>query len=253
MKVRPAVVAVIPARFGSQRLPGKPLADLGGRPMIRHVYERVARSAIVRRVIVATDDERIVTAVRAFGGEAIMTPADLPSGTDRVACVARSLDDADIVVNVQGDEPLIPAAMIDEAVRPLIDDPSVVCATLVKQITGEAELVNPAVVKVVRALNGDALYFSRAPVPVVRDGRPPDLHGGTPWYRHIGLYVFRRQFLLTLAGLPPTPLEQAERLEQLRILEHGYRIRATITTYDSIAVDTPADLERVRRMLGQES
>lgn len=242
------IVAVIPARYASQRLPGKPLAVIGGRPMIQHVYERVAQARLVGRVLVATDDERIAAAVQAFGGEAVMTPADLPSGTDRVAFAARSLTDAGIVVNVQGDEPLIPAGMIDEAIRPVAADTSVVCGTLVRTIASAAELVNPSVVKVVRDLRGDALFFSRAPIPFVRDAVLPDGTTPTVCYRHIGLYVFRRDFLLRFAELPPTPLERAEKLEQLRILEHGFRIRATLTTYDSIAVDTPEDLERVRRL-----
>lgn len=249
MTARPAhIVAVIPARYASQRLPGKPLAEIHGRPMIRHVYERVAQAGLVGRVLVATDDERIAAAVRAFGGEAVMTPVDLPSGTDRVAFVARSLTGADIVVNVQGDEPLIPAAMIDEAIRPLEADSSLVCGTLVRRITTDAELQNPAIVKVVRTLQGDALYFSRAPIPFARDTAAPERIRTHTYYRHIGLYVFRRTFLLELAALTPTPLETAEKLEQNRILEHGHRIRATVTTYDSIAVDTPEDLERVRRM-----
>jgi len=243
------IVAVIPARYASQRLPGKPLAEINGRPMIRHVYERVAQARTVGRVLVATDDERIAAAVRAFGGEAVMTPAELPSGTDRVAYVARTLADAEIVVNVQGDEPLIPAAMIDEAIRPLEADPAIVCGTLVREIATDAELQNPAMVKVVRTLQGDALYFSRSPIPFARETAPGQRLRTHTYYRHIGLYVFRRTFLLALAAMPPTPLEVAEKLEQNRILEHGYRIRATVTTFDSIAVDTPEDLERVRRMV----
>jgi 3-deoxy-manno-octulosonate cytidylyltransferase (CMP-KDO synthetase) len=245
---KPHIVAVIPARYASQRLPGKALADIGGRPMICHVYERVARAGLVSRVLVATDDERIVAAVTSMGGEAVMTPADLPSGTDRVAFVARSLGNAEIIVNVQGDEPLIPAAMIDEAIRPMISDPSVACATLAKRIATDAELQNPAVVKVVCTLHGDALYFSRSPIPFARDIPPADRVGAHAYYRHIGLYVFRRTFLLDFAGLPSTPLEETEKLEQNRILEHGHRIRVTLTSYDSIAVDTSEDLERVRRM-----
>jgi len=243
------IVAVIPARYASQRLPGKPLAEIDGRPMIRHVCERVARAGLVGRVLVATDDERIVAAVRGFGGEAVMTPADLPTGTDRVAFAARSIPEADIIVNVQGDEPLIPAAMIDEAIRPLIADPSIVCGTLVKKIATDEELQNPSVVKVVCNVQGDALYFSRSPIPYARDTRQQDRTAAHTYYRHIGLYVFRRTFLLHLAGLAPTPLELAEKLEQVRILEHGYRIRATVTAHDSIAVDTPEDLERVRQLV----
>jgi 3-deoxy-manno-octulosonate cytidylyltransferase (CMP-KDO synthetase) len=217
--------------------------------MIRHVVERVARATRVDEVIVATDDERIAAAVTAFGGRAVMTPASIESGTDRVAAVAETLKDADIIVNVQGDEPLIPAAMIDEAIRPLIDDPDITCGTLVRAITADADLTNSSVVKVVLDGRGDALYFSRSAIPFLRDVRLVDWLRTHRFYRHIGLYVFRRPFLLTLARLPQTPLERAEKLEQLRILEAGGRIRATVTTYDTFAVDTPDDLERVRRMV----
>lgn len=243
------VVAIIPARYASQRLPGKPLLDIAGRPMIRHVVERAAAARSIERVIVATDDERIAAAVRDFGGEAVMTPPDLPSGTDRVALVARSLPDAAIVVNVQGDEPLLPSAMLDEAVRPLSADPSVVCATLVRRIETVRELDSPSVVKVVLSRAGDALYFSRLPVPLLRGGAGPDRPRLHAYYKHIGVYVYRREFLLQLAALPPSPLETAEKLEQLRILEYGYRIRAAVTEHDSIAVDTAEDLERVRSIL----
>jgi 3-deoxy-manno-octulosonate cytidylyltransferase (CMP-KDO synthetase) len=246
---RPRVVAVIPARYASTRLPGKPLADIDGKPMIRHVVERVGRASLVSAVIVATDDDRIAAAVTAFGGTAVMTSPDLASGTDRVAAVAATLPDADIIVNVQGDEPLIPAAMVDEAIRPLVDDPEITCGTLVRAVTADADLTNAAVVKVVLDGRGDALYFSRSAIPFLRDVRLMDWTRTHTFYRHIGLYVFRRGFLLTLARLPQTPLERAEKLEQLRMLEAGGRIRATVTTYDSIAVDTPDDLERVRRMM----
>ena len=246
---RPRTIAVIPARYASRRLPGKPLAEIAGRPMIRHVYERVAAAAGIDAVVVATDDGRIASAVRDFGGTAVMTPGDLQSGTDRVAVVARSLPDADIIVNVQGDEPLIPPPMITEAVAPLAADPAILCGTLARTITDDAELANPSIVKVVRSLAGDALYFSRSPLPYGRDIPEPDGRARHPYYKHIGIYVFRRDFLLVVAGLPPTPLERMEQLEQLRILEHGYSIRVTLTAHDSIAVDTPADLERIRTLL----
>ncbi len=213
--------------------------------MIEHVYRRVTRARGLARVLVATDDERIVRAVEAFGGQARLTRADHRSGTDRVAEVARGLD-CDLVVNVQGDEPFIEPAMIDEALGAFAD-PAVVMSTLRRRIDDPADYVNPSVVKVVSDARGDALYFSRAPIPFARDA--PAGAGLTPAaYRHVGLYVYRRDFLLTLASLDPTPLERAEALEQLRVLEHGYRIRTVDTTFDAIAVDTPEDLERARRL-----
>ena len=239
-------VAIIPARWASTRLPGKPLADIEGKPMIQHVYERTAAASLVDEVLVATDDERIVSAVRAFGGSAVMTPAHLPSGTDRVAHVAHGMHEATIIVNVQGDEPLIAPAMIDEAVRPLREDATRDAGTLVKRIALQEELMNPNVVKVVLGRNGNCLYFSRSPIPYGRDAAPSGWTEGHTYYKHIGLYVFRRAFLLRLAALPPTPLEQMEKLEQLRILEHGHTIRAAVTEHDSVPVDTLADLERVR-------
>lgn len=245
----PRTIAVIPARYASRRLPGKPLAEIAGRPMIRHVYERVSAAAGIHGVVVATDDERIASAVRHFGGTAVITPADLQSGTDRVAIVARSIPDADIIVNVQGDEPLIPSPMITEAVAPLAEDPAILCGTLARTITDESDLANPSVVKVVRSLAGDALYFSRSPLPYGRDLPAAEWRAQHPYYKHIGIYVFRRDFLLVVAALPPAPLERMEQLEQLRILEHGYSIRVTLTGHDSIAVDTPADLKRVRTLM----
>ena len=238
------VVAVIPARFASARFPGKPLADIDGRPMIEHVYRRAASAATVSRVIVATDDPRIADAVRRFGGEVRLTRDDHRSGTDRLAEVATTLD-CDVIVNVQGDEPLIDPRAIGEAVAPFAADPSVQVTTLYRRIVDPAELTNPNVVKVVVDRAGFALYFSRAPVPYVRDPRG----GWPPLYKHIGLYAYRRGALLVLATLEPTPLERAESLEQLRALEHGIRMKAVETAYDSIGVDTPEDLEHVRRLM----
>jgi 3-deoxy-manno-octulosonate cytidylyltransferase (CMP-KDO synthetase) len=243
------VIAVIPARFGSTRLPGKPLVDLAGKPMIQHVYERALNAELVNEVLVATDDERIFDSVRAFGGNAAMTPNTLQSGTDRIAHVARQLQGADLIVNVQGDEPLIPPAMIDEAVRPLIDDRSLTTGTLVRRVETVEELTSPHIPKVVLDREGSCLYFSRSPIPFGRDLSPSDWLRHHTYYRHIGLYVFRRDFLLAFAKMPQSPLEQAEKLEQLRILENGFQIRAVITAYDSVSVDTPEDLERVRRMV----
>ena len=236
-------VAIIPARFASTRFPGKPLADIDGRPMIEHVYRRATLASSVSRVIVATDDLRIATTVIAFGGEVKLTRADHPSGTDRLAEVAAKLD-CDIVVNVQGDEPLIDPGAIDEAVAAFAD-PAVLISTLYRRITDPAELKNPNIVKIAIDRGGFALYFSRAPIPYVRDPRG----GWPPMYRHIGLYAYRRNALMVLAALEPTPLERAEALEQLRALEHGIRIKTVETAYDSFGVDTPEDLEQVRRLL----
>jgi 3-deoxy-manno-octulosonate cytidylyltransferase (CMP-KDO synthetase) len=246
----PRTVVIIPARFGSTRLPGKPLAEIAGKPMIQHVYERASRAELVHDVIVATDDMRIVAAVEKFGGHAVITPVDAPSGSDRIAYVASRLRDAEIVVNVQGDEPFIPPAMIDEAIRPVCADPHVQVGTLARRIEHIEDLQDPAVVKVVLGRNGNALYFSRSSIPYGRDITATELLAHVPVYRHIGLYVYRREFLLHYTTLPQTPLEQAEKLEQLRILEHGYPIRVAVTTHHSIAVDTPADLERARAMAG---
>jgi 3-deoxy-manno-octulosonate cytidylyltransferase (CMP-KDO synthetase) len=238
------IVAVIPARFASTRFPGKPLADIDGQPMIEHVYRRASAASTVSRVIVATDDLRIATRVAEFGGHVRLTKPTHLTGTDRLAEVVETLD-CEIIVNVQGDEPLIDPRAIDQAVAPLIADPSVPMATLYKRITNGVELNDPNVVKVVVDRGGFALYFSRAPIPHIHNPRG----GWPPLYRHIGLYAYRRSTLLVLANLEPTPLERAESLEQLRALEHGIRIKAVETQYDSLSVDTPKDLEEVRRLL----
>jgi len=211
--------------------------------MIEHVYRRASSASSVSSVLVATDDERILEAVRGFGGVACMTSADHQSGTDRLAEVAAELG-ADIIVNVQGDEPLIEPAMIDEAIEPLLADPLVVMSTLRRRIDNESELKNPNVTKVVVDREGYALYFSRAPIPFTRNG-----NAAARAWRHVGLYVYRRDCLLQLAALPQSELERSEALEQLRALEHGIRILAVETQHDSIGVDTAEDLERVRRLM----
>jgi 3-deoxy-manno-octulosonate cytidylyltransferase (CMP-KDO synthetase) len=237
---RARVVGIIPARYQSSRFPGKALADLCGKPMLQHVVERTGRARRLDEVLVATDDRRILEAVQGFGGKACMTSPDHPSGTDRIAEVARDLA-CDLVVNIQGDEPLIDPAIIDQAVEPLVRDAAIPMGTLSRPMDAE-EAADRSKVKVVVDLQGFALYFSRAPIPCVRDGAA----AGEPYSLHIGLYVYRRETLLMLAGLSPTPLEQQERLEQLRALEHGVRIRVVPTAHRSFGVDTPADLERVR-------
>jgi len=238
------VVAIIPARYESTRLPGKPLALIDGKPMIQHVYERARRVALVDRVLVATDDARIAGAVRGFGGEVVMTRADHPSGTDRIAEVAADLD-ADVLVNVQGDLPFLQAQMVDATVALMRADSALPMATLKAAIRDEAEMNNPNIVKVVTDRDGFALYFSRSPLPYWR-GPADGVADGVLGYRHIGLYAYRREFLLTFARLAPTPLERAESLEQLRALEWGFRIQVAETLTAGVEVDTPQDLERAR-------
>ncbi|HEY6011175.1 MAG TPA: 3-deoxy-manno-octulosonate cytidylyltransferase [Nitrospirota bacterium] len=250
-----AIIAVIPARYGSTRFPGKALALIRDKPMIQWVYEGTRRSALINRVIVATDDERIRDVVRSFGGEAIMTSTDHATGTDRIAEVAQQVECA-LVVNVQGDEPLIHSEMIDQAVRPLLLDPSIPMGTLCKRIDRREEAFDPNVVKVVFDRNGFALYFSRAPIPWDRDhwsGKSSfdDLTLASPMYKHIGLYVYRREFLLSYARMSQTALESAEKLEQLRVLEQGHRIRVAVTGHESFGVDIPDDLSKILNRLGE--
>jgi 3-deoxy-manno-octulosonate cytidylyltransferase (CMP-KDO synthetase) len=239
----PAAVVVIPARYASTRLPGKPLADIGGKTMIEHVYRRASAARGISTVLVATDDARIAAAVEAFGGQAVLTRPDHPTGTDRIAEVARALQ-AELIVNVQGDEPWLDPAAIESALAPLQADASIVMGTLGHALDEAADPQNPHIVKVVVDQAGFALYFSRAPLPYRRSVVSP----GPAVLRHVGLYVYRREFLLHLASLAPTPLERAESLEQLRALEYGYRIRVVPTTLASLSVDTPEDLERARRL-----
>jgi 3-deoxy-manno-octulosonate cytidylyltransferase (CMP-KDO synthetase) len=241
----PTTTVVIPARYGSTRLPGKPLLDIAGRPMIEHVHRAATQVPGLHGVLVATDDARIADAVAGFGGKAWLTRPDHPTGSDRLAEVARRLT-SDIIVNVQGDEPLMPPSLIQRVVAALADDPTLAIATARCPITDAGVLSDPHVVKVVVDARGDALYFSRAPIPHARDAAPGRAVLGD---RHIGLYAYRRTCLLELAEIPPTPLERLERLEQLRALESGYRIGTTATEEAPIGVDTPADLERVRQLV----
>lgn len=249
----PVIIAVIPARYGSTRFPGKSLAPIRNKPMIQWVYERTKRSRLVSRVIVATDDSRILDAVHSFGGEAVLTAATHQTGTDRIAEVARSLS-CDIVVNVQGDEPLIPPDMIDATIRPLLEDPSIPLGTVCRRIDRSEEAFDPNVVKVVFDQAGFALYFSRAPIPWDRDSwaGKDSLSGlrlAGPMYKHIGLYVYRKDFLLAYAAMPQTPLEAAEKLEQLRVLERGHRISTIVTEHESFGVDIPGDLSKILQRL----
>ena len=236
------ILGVIPARFASTRFPGKVLAQIAAKPMLQHVYERASLSTYLTSVIIATDDDRVCTVARDFGARVRMTRSDHLSGTDRAAEVA-SAEDAEIVVNIQGDEPLISPAAIDAAILPLVHEPDLVMGTLKKRIEDPREITNPNVVKVVTNRSGDAVYFSRWAIPFAREAS-----GGTPYFKHIGLYVYRRDFLLAYPALPVGPLEAAERLEQLRALENGFSIRVVETEYESLGVDTPRDLERVCKL-----
>ncbi|MDD2853280.1 MAG: 3-deoxy-manno-octulosonate cytidylyltransferase [Desulfuromonadaceae bacterium] len=244
------ITAVIPARYASTRFPGKALAEIDGRPMIQHVYERTAQSKLVGRVIVATDDSRIADAVNSIGGEALMTSTSHETGTDRLAEVAAGLD-ADIVVNVQGDEPLIDPAMIDLALQPFLEEADLQMGTVKTRIKCLHDFLSPNVVKVVTNNRGNALYFSRSPLPFFRD-KWKDLKddsfcsGKLLCYKHVGLYVYRRDFLLKFAAMAPTFLEISEKLEQLRALENGVTIRVVETEFESIGVDTPDDLAKAQ-------
>lgn len=259
-------VAIIPARYASTRLPGKPILDIGGKPMVVRVAERARQVAAINRIIIATDDQRIFDAVTAIGEETpflevMLTSPDHPTGTDRLAEVAAKLE-AEIIVNVQGDEPLIEPATIEAALAPLLADSSIVMSTTSEPIESAADLLNPNVVKVVTDPAGFALYFSRSPIPFPR--AKVQQHGSiesalvaepgllSQYAKHTGMYVYRREFLLTYAKLPSTPLEQTELLEQLRALEHGYKIKVVKVAHRSIGVDTPEDLERVRQIFRQD-
>jgi 3-deoxy-D-manno-octulosonate cytidylyltransferase len=239
------VLAVVPARHASVRFPGKPLAQIAGKSMIQHVVERLGNAASVSRIVVATDDERIKQAVASFGGEAILTRGDHRTGTDRVAEVAAHVPAA-IYVNVQGDEPLIDALTVDAVVQAMLEDTSVQVATPCAVITIPNEIMDPNVVKVVRDFDGNALYFSRAPIPWVRDA---GVKIDARHWKHIGVYGYRRDALLEFPTLPPGELERIEQLEQLRWLENGFHIGVVETDYNAVSVDVPADIERVEKLL----
>jgi 3-deoxy-manno-octulosonate cytidylyltransferase (CMP-KDO synthetase) len=237
------ILGVIPARFASSRFPGKVLAEIAGKPMLQHVWERAVMARYLPSILIATDDERVYTAARKFGAAVRMTRSDHLSGTDRVA-EAASADTAEIIVNIQADEPLIDPAAIDAAILPLVQDSTIEMGTLMKRIESPLEIEDPHVVKVVTNREGDAIYFSRSPIPYMRNRA----EYANPHYKHIGLYVYQRDFLLGYSALPVGPLERAEHLEQLRALENGFRIRVIETDSESLGVDTPQDLEQVSRM-----
>ncbi len=244
------VVAMIPARYASSRMPGKPLAPILGKSMIQRVFEQTSRARSVDEVWVATDDERIRGAVEAFGGKAVMTSPDCASGTDRLAQAAETTGghSSDIIVNVQGDQPFIDPVMIDESVQPLLDDPDLPMATLIHPIHRAEDLADPGVVKTVVDVQGNGMYFSRSLIPAPHNDVAHQV------YEHVGLYVYRRDFLATLAGLPQTLLERVEGLEQLRVIEHGYKLRCVVTAskdseLSGFSIDTPDDIKRGEAML----
>ncbi len=240
--MQPETLAVIPARYASTRLPGKPLIEIAGVPLILRVFRGVRSCTLVDRVIVATDDERIARVVEADGGEAMMTPSDLPSGGDRVAWVSRRVPSR-FVLNVQGDDPLIGADMIGPLLAALKSDTDTRLALLVKRIERDSEVDDPNIVKVVFDARARALYFSRSPIPYPRS------RANAAWYKHIGPYAWRRDFLLDFSGWEQTPLETTESLEMLRVLERGYTIRAVASPRDTIEIDTPDDLKRIEAFL----
>jgi len=243
----PAFLGVIPSRYASSRLPGKPLLDICGKTMLEHVYRRAVESEVFFRVVIATDDDRIYDAAEAFGAQVMMTSAGHPDGTSRVAEVARSIE-SDYVINIQGDEPLLDPRMLKELADGLVADPCADCATLCARITDDEEFQNPNIVKVVATLGGRALYFSRSAIPFRRTG------ADCPVWGHIGVYAFKREFLFKYAELPATPLMEAESLEQLRVLEHGYSMRVIPTKYPPIGpnVNTAEDIEKVREIFSRE-
>lgn len=237
-----SIIGVIPARYTSTRFPGKPLADIAGKPMVQHVYEKCLSSALLDEVLVATDDKRIFDIVSDFGGNAVMTSKKHRSGTDRIAEAVKNIK-CDIVVNIQGDEPVISPLNINKAIEPLIQNKNVNAATLCIKISDNKEISNPNIVKVAIDKNNNALYFSRSVIPFNRD------NSNTDHYKHIGLYVYRKDYLMKLIKIKPSKLELTEKLEQLRILESGGSIRVVKTKIDSFSVDSPADLRKIRKLI----
>lgn len=238
------IAGIIPARYASTRFPGKPLADIGGQSLIERVYRQVRQTTCIQEVVVATDDERILRHVLDFGGQAVMTRSDHASGTDRCAEVAEALSGFDIVVNIQGDEPFIRPEQIEAALVPLLHSSDAGIATLAKKMDRREDIFNPNVVKVVFNERGRALYFSRSPIPYLRGIPEAEWPGDIDFYKHIGLYAFRREVLSELTRLPMSAHERAESLEQLRWLDAGYAIAVSVTPFETIGVDTPEDVAR---------
>lgn len=238
-------IGVIPARWASTRFEGKVLAEIGKKTIIQYVWERAKESKLLDDLIVAADNEKVVDIVKKFGGKVCYTSPDQPSGTDRIAEVVNPID-VKIVVNIQGDEPMVRGIMIDDLIRALLEDEEAQMATLVKRIEDSKDISNPNVVKVVVDKNGYALYFSRSPIPYIREKGD-----SFEFYKHIGMYAYTKDFLFTYTNLPSSKLEHAEKLEQLRVLEHGFKIKTVETAFDTIGIDTPEDLERLRNIIGK--
>lgn len=247
------IVAVIPARWQSTRLKGKILADINGKPMIQHVWERVMKAHEVDEVVVAVDRERVLKVVEAFGAKAVFTSPEQPSGTDRIAEVASTIE-GDVFINVQGDEPLVHPLMVDDLAGIFRYEGNIHMATLIKRIHRPEEITDPNTVKVVVDRKGYALYFSRSPIPYIRDkaGTAEGADISRMYFKHIGMYSYTKDFLLTYTHLPKSILEEEEKLEQLRVLEHGYKIKTMETRYDTVGVDTQEDLDKVREILTEE-
>ncbi|MGB2705736.1 MAG: 3-deoxy-manno-octulosonate cytidylyltransferase [Candidatus Omnitrophota bacterium] len=239
-------IGIIPARWQSERFEGKVLANLLGKPLVQHVWERAKESRILEEVIIATDNEDVIKAVKRFGGKVVYTSKDQPSGSDRIVEVINPID-VEVVVNIQGDEPLVHYSMIDGLANALLEDKTVQMATVIKKINDKNELANPNVVKVVIDKDGYALYFSRSPIPYARGEETKEKV--QYYYKHIGIYAYTKDFLFTYTNLPKSGLEETEKLEQLRALENGYKIKTIETEFDTIGVDTPEDLRKVEGML----
>ncbi len=248
-KNNPYILGVIPARFASSRLMGKPLADIGGKSLLQHTYESACNSKLINKIIIAVDDDQVAKVAKAFGASVVMTPKNCETGSDRIALAVKEFPKADIIVNIQGDEPFISGMMIDQAIEPLVFDTKVNVSTLAKIIENVEELNSPSVVKVVFDYKNFALYFSRSPIPFVRDAKnDKEMLEVAEFHKHIGLYVYRKEYLLKFTTLAQTDLEKWEKLEQLRMLENGFKIKIVETEYDSFSVDTPEDLEKARKI-----
>lgn len=245
------IIGIIPARYSSSRFPGKPLVDIAGKTMIQRVYEQAKKSSLLTEVIVATDDERIYKAVKSFGGQVSMTSADHPSGTDRCYEVVRQLHESgvhvDVLVNIQGDEPFIHPGQID-LICTCFENNETKIATLAKKIEESNELFSTSINKVIIDQDGQAIYFSRTPIPYIQNSNPDEWVKLFPYYKHIGIYGYRASVLGEITRLKPTQLELAESLEQLRWIDHGYSIKVELTEYESIAIDTPDDLLKITNM-----
>ncbi|MCF8243236.1 MAG: 3-deoxy-manno-octulosonate cytidylyltransferase [Melioribacteraceae bacterium] len=242
------IIGIIPARFASTRLMGKPLADIDGKPMIQHTYESAKKSKLLDDIIIAVDDQKLYDVVKSFGARVKMTPKEIETGSDRIAYVVDSLPGADLIVNIQGDEPFIKGKMIDQAIEPFLFDKEIEVSTLAKKIDNVDDLKSTSIPKVVFDYNNFALYFSRTPIPFVRDASTLfDRLLLTDFYKHIGLYVYKRDILLKFSATRPTDLEKAEKLEQLRFLENGVNIKVVVTELESFSVDTQTDLENARK------